>query len=312
MKLTFLCEGRFSAEDLFGALVDAGFSKKDSPPFEGPRDAAFSKEQSEEVLLKFSQSPKGQKRVQKFLEARFQGVGNFPGFRELETVGSLFRALDFFHVDSIEMTPLALGSAPSQKAALLLAKGHIPWKPEGEELPFKELALLYALSPKRAEVICGRFFGFGGSVTLFLEEELHREWMVEVNLDDMTGEDLAYLGEKLWEANPKDIFWTPIHMKKNRPAVCLSVLTSEEGLSKVEEILLKESSTFGLRRYPVVKRELPRTYEKIETPFGELTLKVGNYPGGVKRTFEYEELRKIAEEKGLSLREIREKIGRFL
>src|SRR5262249_34581950 len=81
--------------------------------------------------------------------------------------------------------------------------------------------------------------------------ETDQVWVLETNLDDLPPEVIGYCYDLLLAAGALDVFSTPIQMKKNRPGVLLSVLASEERLAALEEILFRETTTFGVRRYPV-------------------------------------------------------------
>lgn len=86
---------------------------------------------------------------------------------------------------------------------------------------------------------------------LIEEEEAGDFWMMESNIDDCTGETLGYAMDCLLAAGAEDVFFTPIFMKKNRPAYRLSVLCEEKKISELEEILFRETTTIGVRRYRV-------------------------------------------------------------
>src|SRR6202022_2787090 len=83
-------------------------------------------------------------------------------------------------------------------------------------------------------------------------------WVLETNLDDLPAEVIGYCYELLLAAGALDVFSTPIQMKKNRPGVLLSVLAEEAMLASLEEILFRETTTFGIRRYPVRRHKLQR------------------------------------------------------
>src|SRR5438552_2182238 len=83
-------------------------------------------------------------------------------------------------------------------------------------------------------------------------------WMLETNLDDLPAEVVGYCYDLLLAAGALDVFSTPIFMKKNRPGILLSVLAPEAALPVLEEILFRETTTFGIRRYPVSRHKLQR------------------------------------------------------
>ncbi len=99
--------------------------------------------------------------------------------------------------------------------------------------------------------------------------------MLETNLDDLPGEVVGYTMTRLMDAGALDAFVTPIQMKKNRPGVMLSVLCDEPRIPALEEILFRETTTLGIRRYPVSRHKLKRQAVEVETPFGPVRGEAG-------------------------------------
>jgi uncharacterized protein (TIGR00299 family) protein len=129
--------------------------------------------------------------------------------------------------------------------------------------------------------------------------------LLETNIDDMTGETLGYVQERLLSAGALDVWTTPILMKKNRPAVTLSVLARSDDESRIARLMMTESSTLGIRRKPIERYVADREIRKIETEFGEVSVKVKLIEGLVVGIHpEYEECREIAIRTGQPLREI--------
>jgi uncharacterized protein (TIGR00299 family) protein len=129
--------------------------------------------------------------------------------------------------------------------------------------------------------------------------------VLETNLDDMTGEEIGYCTEKLMGAGALDAFTAPIQMKKNRPAVRLTVLCRPEHLGAMEGVLWKHSSTLGVRRSLWQRSKLRRETRTVETQWGQIRVKVaylGDEP--VRCEPEYEDCKAVAESRGLSLREV--------
>jgi hypothetical protein len=117
------------------------------------------------------------------------------------------------------------------------------------------------------------------------------------------------LMDLLFDAGAHDVFFTPIIMKKSRPAVTVSVLCDFSGQKAIEEILWLNSSTFGLRSYKVAKLMLRRAVTKVKTRYGEITLKNGYLNGRIiKSKPEYEDCKRLAKEKGVSIQAIYEAI----
>ena len=132
---------------------------------------------------------------------------------------------------------------------------------------------------------------------------------MEVNLDDVSGEWLGYVMDLLFDAGANDVFYTPIYMKKNRPGVLLQLLSSRHKLDKMKEILFKETTTLGVRYYPLTVHRLERKFKMIETEWGPVTVKEGYHAGDlVQRAPEYEECKEIAKQHNVPLKQVYEKV----
>ena len=97
--------------------------------------------------------------------------------------------------------------------------------------------------------------------------------VIETNIDDMNPEFYDYVIDQLFKVGAVDVFFAPINMKKNRPGILLSVITSTEYFDSVVQVLLKETSTLGVRHYDVDRVVLPRKQIMIMTPFGKVRVK---------------------------------------
>lgn len=140
---------------------------------------------------------------------------------------------------------------------------------------------------------------------MLIEEEPEGDlWMLETNVDDCSGEMLGYAMECLLEAGARDVFFTPIYMKKNRPAYRLSVLCGEDEIRELDAILFRETSTIGVRRCRVQREILDRKVYEIQTPYGPAKVKVCTFEGREFRYPEYESVRKLCREQGISYREM--------
>ena len=128
------------------------------------------------------------------------------------------------------------------------------------------------------------------------------------NLDDMTGEELGFAMEVLLSAGALDVYTIPIGMKKNRPGVMLNVLCKQERREEMVRLLFLHTTTIGIRETRHDRYILRREEQTLDTPFGPIRGKcVEGY--GVRRSKpEYEDLRRIALEQGISLRQARERI----
>jgi uncharacterized protein (TIGR00299 family) protein len=129
--------------------------------------------------------------------------------------------------------------------------------------------------------------------------------VIETNIDDMTAELLAYTQEALMAAGAADVWFTPIQMKKSRPATMLSVLCQEALESALVTLLLRETSTLGVRVRDVARYEAEREVFEFESSLGPAAVKVKRLPGEPPRVApEYEVCRAIAQSRGLPLAEV--------
>ncbi len=130
-------------------------------------------------------------------------------------------------------------------------------------------------------------------------------WVLETNLDDLPAEVIGYCYDLLLAAGALDVFSMPIYMKKNRPAVLLSVIAPESAVANLEEILFRETTTLGIRRYPVSRHKLNRKPCTVSTPWGPVRGKLG-WLEGKPPVFspEYEDCARVARENNVPLREV--------
>ena len=129
--------------------------------------------------------------------------------------------------------------------------------------------------------------------------------LLETNIDDTTPEVLAYTQERLLEIGARDVWFTPIQMKKNRPATMLSALVPLDLESRAAHLIFRETSTLGVRVRPVSRYEAERELIAAETTLGRVAVKTKVIDGvTVAVAPEYEDCRKIALEKGLPLQDV--------
>jgi uncharacterized protein (TIGR00299 family) protein len=129
--------------------------------------------------------------------------------------------------------------------------------------------------------------------------------VVEANIDDMTGEIAAVAMETLFAAGALDVWFQPIQMKKNRPALKLSVLCDQAMLDTIAEVLLTETTTIGLRHYPVGRVEMHRDLRTVETIYGPVRVKLCRGPGKARNASpEFEDCRRLAREKGVPVKNV--------
>ena len=128
------------------------------------------------------------------------------------------------------------------------------------------------------------------------------------NLDDMTPEDVGFAMERLLEAGALDVYTLPIGMKKNRPGTMLCVLCKPEDRQRMAEGMFRYTTTLGIRETAHGRYVLRRESRTRQTPFGPVREKLAEGFGVSRRKPEYEDIRRIALEQGLSPRQVREMI----
>ena len=153
----------------------------------------------------------------------------------------------------------------------------------------------------RAMLICGEEQG------MYLHDFVCR---LETNIDDCSGEMLGFLMERLMEAGAKDVSYTPIYMKKNRPAYQVTVICRDEDADRMEDIIFEETTTIGIRKIKIKRSILKRDIRTISTEFGEMKVKVCELPSGERIYPEYEEAVKICRKYGISYYEVCRRIRR--
>lgn len=287
------------------------------------------------------------------VEARIHGVALADVvFHEIGALDSILDivggtlALYLLGIDRIISSPLPLGRGmieishgsvplPAPATAALLADGDVPVygvETKGELVTPTGAAMVTALADSFGEIpdFTLESVGYGAGrkeydLPNFLrvlvgaagETELQREKIniIEANMDDLNPEITGYMMEKLFSEGALDVFFTPIQMKKNRPAVKLSVISPPDLAVQLMGTIFLETSTLGCRVMEAWKEALPRSVERVETPWGAVRFKVVN--GKVQDmtinrcTPEYEDCLSIARRERIPLREVYEKVVEF-
>ena len=146
------------------------------------------------------------------------------------------------------------------------------------------------------------------------EQEKEKIWKLESNIDDCTGENLGYVLDRLMEAGARDVHYSAVYMKKNRPAWQLNVICTEERIPMLEQIIFEETTTIGIRKNRVERSVLKRTFDTVRISEGEAKVKLCQVPGrdGVKsiqRCYpEYESVVQLCRASGKSYQEIYQEI----
>lgn len=127
--------------------------------------------------------------------------------------------------------------------------------------------------------------------------------VIETNIDDTNPELFDYVLELLFEAGARDVWLTPVQMKKNRPGVVLSVLGLPDARDRLAAIVLSETSAIGVRTYPVQRIVLARQMGEVTTEYGVVRVKIAESPDGHRNVApEYEDCRRLAREQRVPLK----------
>lgn len=138
------------------------------------------------------------------------------------------------------------------------------------------------------------------------EENKERDFIykLESNVDDCTGESLGYVMESLFNAGARDVHYTPVFMKKNRPAYQLNVICKEEDIDKLEEIIFKETTTIGIRKIKMERSILKREIKTVNTSLGEVQVKICDL-SSYKRVYpEYDSIIEICKKYDMSYQDV--------
>lgn len=127
---------------------------------------------------------------------------------------------------------------------------------------------------------------------------------LECNIDDATGEELGFAMERLLEAGAKDVFYTPVFMKKNRPGWMLGVICAPEDSDALASLVFRHTTTLGIRKLLLERSVLDREIHDAETPWGPVPVKTVTVDGARRVHPEYDSVARIARENGLALREV--------
>lgn len=117
---------------------------------------------------------------------------------------------------------------------------------------------------------------------------------LETDIDDCSGEVLGYVMKKLFKAGAKDVHYAPIFMKKNRPAWELTVICREDKVEEMEKIIFTETTTIGIREYPLRRSILDREEKEVETVYGKASVKQVSLGKMIRSYPEYETVKKLA------------------
>lgn len=127
---------------------------------------------------------------------------------------------------------------------------------------------------------------------------------LESNIDDCSGEMLGFVMEQLFLAGAKDVYYTPVYMKKNRPACQLNVIAAKEDIAVLEDIIFAQTTTIGIRRQYMERTVLKRHNITVDTEFGKAQVKVCENKGKVRYYPEYESVAALCRQSGRAYPEV--------
>lgn len=255
----------------------------------------------------------------------------------VDVVGSVV-GMEMLGVKQVYCSPFPSGSgvvrsehgllpvpAPATAALFAMANAPVAAPPNnahntGEMVTPTGAAILTTLSTfEHPRLNVGRIgYGLGtreaqqypNALALWLGTELAARYstgakLIETNIDDMSGEMLGYVQERLFEAGARDVWFTPIQMKKNRPATMLSVIVSADREAEAVDVVMRQTTTLGVRVRPLERVEAEREIVRIETSVGNVSVKLKRLNGSVVAVApEYEDARLRALEHDLPLPDV--------
>ncbi len=255
----------------------------------------------------------------------------------IDIVGSVW-AFDKLQIERFYCSPLPLGGgristahgvlpvpAPATLELLAMAKAPVLDFPESGSVPAELVtptgaALVTSLAVfQRPDMVmekCGygagnkEFSGWPNVLRIWLGTEMEASAaenlvLLETNIDDLNPQVYGYLMEKLFAEKAVDVWFTPIQMKKNRPAILLSLLAPRSAEAALTETVLRETSTLGIRVRPVNRHTAEREIREFDSSLGRVKVKVKRYQGKTLAVSpEYEDCRSIALEKNIPLQEV--------
>ncbi|MBI4926562.1 MAG: nickel pincer cofactor biosynthesis protein LarC [Anaerolineae bacterium] len=272
-------------------------------------------------------------------EARVHGTSvehvHFHEVGALDSIADVVGAAIGLHLLGIERLyasalPYGSGQVMTEHGALplpapatleILSRAHVPLTPSPahfEQVTPTGAALLAALATfERPDMLLERI-GVGAGRKDFAWPNVLRLWLgrspadqdfpmvvLETNIDDMNPQLYGMVMAKLFEAGARDVFFTPIYMKKNRPATMLSIIARRSEEAALARIVMEQTSTLGLRVQPVYRLEAEREFHQVDTSYGAVPVKVKILDG---RKFhaqpEFDACARIAQEHNVPVAEV--------
>ena len=131
------------------------------------------------------------------------------------------------------------------------------------------------------------------------------------NVDDMTAEEIGFAMEMLFEDGAREVYTVPIGMKKSRPGTLLRVICSEQDRENILTLIFKHTTTIGVREAVTRRYVLERDIETVKTPYGEVRKKTSSGYGVSRTKYEYDDISRIAKEKNISIKDVRDILDKY-
>ena len=151
-------------------------------------------------------------------------------------------------------------------------------------------------------------YGMGRAMLGETEDAGDSVLQLECNVDDMTAEELGFAMEAILAAGALEVYTVAAGMKKSRPGTILCVLCHEDAKETLVRVIFRNTTTIGVREHRCSRYTLKRSFETVQTPYGDVQKKLSSGYGVTREKYEYEDLARIAREQGLSLVEVRKSI----
>jgi pyridinium-3,5-bisthiocarboxylic acid mononucleotide nickel chelatase len=137
------------------------------------------------------------------------------------------------------------------------------------------------------------------------EEEFEEVCIFEATIDDMNPQIYSYFMDKLFSAGAKDVYLTPVYMKKNRPGIVATITAPSKLEEIIKEIIFKETTTIGIRKFNIERTELDRDFKSIETCYGAISFKISSYKDRIVNiTPEFEDVKSAAKDNNVPMKEV--------
>ena len=298
-----------------------------------------------DIEEKIKQDAQGMLEIILNAESKIHGIGrdelHLHELSHVDTIIDLLcvaKGMDYFKIDKVYCGPVPCGRGTIKTAhgiipnpppvTLEILSGHpIVFYDEPLELTTPTGATIvrhYVKDRKAAPPFIVEKTGYGvgtykttrpDALRIFIgasEEPVYDEevWVIECDLDDMEMEYMGAVADRIRNNGARDVLYFPVFMKKGRPGIRLSVTVSPDMLERIIEMIFQETTTFGMRLKKEGRRVLKREEKSVETSYGPVRVKNGYDTEGkcIKTHIEFEDIKKIADEKGLPYRMVLEAI----